>query len=121
MRPPRLTEPEFERWQHVRRKLGWVVASLFQSGKAFHAASVLAKHRSRLVEPPQQTISGLSAQPVQLTMPCLGGGSAPSEFASLDEAQLAPILDDLVASGDLQVSGHGKKKRFQLVPRGVSS
>ena len=24
MRPPRLTEPDFERWQRVRRKLGWV-------------------------------------------------------------------------------------------------
>jgi SAM-dependent methyltransferase len=97
------------------------VAALFQGSKALDAASLWAKHRSRLVEPGQQPLPGLLAEPVQLSMPGLGGSSAPSEFASLDEAQLALILDDLVASGDLQVSGRGKKKRFQLVPRGVSS
>jgi hypothetical protein len=51
----------------------------------------------------------------QLTLPGANGTSA--EIARLDEARLVVVLDDLVASGDLEVGGRGKKKRFQLVPR----
>lgn len=80
MRPPRLTEPDFERWQRVRRKLGWV------------AFIVVAARR--LVED--------AAEPD-------------------DSDPFALVPDDLVARNDLHVSGRGKKKRFQLVPRGVSS
>ena len=96
------------------------IAALFQLGKPLDAAGVWARHLGRLSEPPQGTLPGVSGPPVQLLM--LGGGSAPpAELATLDEARLLLVLDDLVASGDLQVGGRGKKKRFQLVPRGVSS
>lgn len=96
------------------------VASLFHVGKEFDTAALWARHRSRLSEPPQSTLPGVNGPPVQLVMAEVNGGPR-SEGASLDETQLALVLDDLVASGDLQVRGRGKKKRFQLVPRGVSS
>lgn len=97
----------------------WIV-SLFPTGKDLDAAGVLSRHRSRLSEPPQQALPGIGGPPAQLTMPGVSD-KVPREVAALDEAQVARVLDDLVASGDLEVSGRGKKKRFQLVPRGVSS
>lgn len=96
------------------------VASLFPIGKSLDAAGVWSQHRSRLSAPPQPTAPGASAPAAQLTMPGLGS-APPPELASLDEARLARVLDDLVASGDVQVGGRGKKKRYQIVPRGVSS
>jgi hypothetical protein len=96
------------------------VASLFQPGKDLDATGVWSRHRSRLAEPPQSTIPGIAAGPVQLTMPEVAG-RPPPELVSLEPTQLAAILDDLVASGDLQAKGRGTKKRFQLVPRGSSS
>jgi len=57
---------------------------------------------------------------VQFSLPLAESPEA-REQASLNEEQLALVLDDLVASGDLQVTGRGKKKRYQLVARGVSS
>jgi hypothetical protein len=96
------------------------VASLFQPGKDLDAAGAWSRHRSRLAEPPQSTIPGIAAGPVQLRMPEVAGGPPP-ELVTLDPTQLAAILDDLVASGDLQAKGRGTKKRFQLVPRGSSS
>jgi hypothetical protein len=68
----------------------------------------------------QLAISGVDESPVQLTMPIATSGGA-NEQTSMDLAQLALVLDDLVASGDLQLTGRGKKKRFQLVARGVAS
>jgi hypothetical protein len=97
----------------------WIV-SLFPTGKDLDAAGVLSRHRSRLSEPPQQALPGIGGPPAQLTI-AVTADKVPREVAALDEAQIARVLDDLVASGDLQVSGRGKKKRFQLVPRGVSS
>jgi hypothetical protein len=94
----------------------WVV-SLFRVGKDLDAATVWSRHKSRLSEPPQSSLPGLG-EPVQLK---IAEVAAPRELASLDEARLILVLDDLVASGDLQVTGRGKKKRFQLVLRGVSS
>lgn len=96
----------------------WVV-SLFQPGREIDSAGAWSNHCARLTEPPQQTLPGVKAGPVQLSMPVLLGGP-PSELVGLDPAQLALILDDLVASGDLQASGRGNKKRFQLVRRGIS-
>jgi hypothetical protein len=95
------------------------VASLFQPGKELDAAGAWSHHCARLAEPLQRTLPGVKAGPVQLSMPALLGGP-PSELVGLDPAQLALILDDLVASGDLQASGRGNKKRFQLVRRGIS-
>jgi hypothetical protein len=83
----------------------WVVA-LFPADKDTGAAGVWSRHQSRLAEDPQ------------LTMPGFGAERSP-ELRSLDEARLALVLDDLVASGDLEVAGRGKKKRFQLVSRPV--
>ena len=96
------------------------VASLFQPGKELDAAGVWSSHCARLAEPPQRTLPGIKAGPVQLSMPVLLAGP-PSELVGLDPIHLALVLDDLVASGDLQASGRGNKKRFQLVRRGVSS
>jgi hypothetical protein len=96
------------------------VASLFAAGKDLDAAGVWARHRSRLVEPPQGTLPGIAGSPVQLLVLRVDG-PPPAEVTSLDEARLGIVLDDLVASGDLQVGGRGKKKRFLLVPRGFSS
>ena len=92
------------------------VASLFQLGKDLDAAGAWSRHRSRLSEPPQQSISAAANAPVQLTMPETATDTA-TEITALDEMQLALVLDDLVASGDLEATGRGKKKRFQLVPR----
>ncbi|MBN2195249.1 MAG: BREX-2 system adenine-specific DNA-methyltransferase PglX [Polyangiaceae bacterium] len=96
------------------------VASLFADGKESDAATVWARHRSRVAEPGQQSIPGIKMPPKQLSLPVVGG-APPPELAHLDETGLARILDDLVASGDLQARGRGKKKRYLLVPRGVSS
>ena len=71
MRPPRLTDPDFERW----------------------VAFIVVAAR-RVVED--------AAEPD-------------------DSDPFALVPDDLVVRNDLHVSGRGKKKRFQLVPRGVSS
>jgi hypothetical protein len=97
----------------------WIV-SLFLLGKDLDAAGVLSRHRSRLSEPPQQALPGIGGPPAQLTIAATAD-KVPREVAALDEAQIARVLDDLVASGDLEVSGRGKKKRYLLVPRGVSS
>ncbi|MGA3123996.1 MAG: hypothetical protein ABSF69_24825 [Polyangiaceae bacterium] len=96
------------------------VASLFQVGKELDLAGVWACHRVRMSESGQLAISGVDESPVQLTMPIATSGGA-NEQTSMDLAQLALVLDDLVASGDLQLTGRGKKKRFQLVARGVAS
>jgi len=64
-------------------------------------------------------LPGVAAQRAQLTLPDLAV-DPPPELVALSEAGLAVVLDDLVASGDLQARGRGSKKRFQLVPRGVA-
>jgi hypothetical protein len=69
---------------------------LFQVGKELAAAGAWANHCARLAEPPQRTLPGMKAGPVQLSMPVLLG-APPNELASLDPPQLALILDDLVA------------------------
>jgi hypothetical protein len=98
------------------------VASLFSAGKDLDAAGVWARHRGRMVEPSSQsTLPGIGGPPVQLLVLRVDGGGPPPEVTSLDEARLLLVLDDLVASGDVQVGGRGKKKRYLLVPRGVSS
>jgi hypothetical protein len=94
--------------------------ALRELSKTFYHCAEGADDVTTFAEPAQGTIPGPSTGPVQLSMPELLGGP-PSELMALSQAQLALILDDLVASGDLQVTGRGKKKRFQLVPRGVSS
>jgi len=93
------------------------VSSLFEAGKELDAAGVWGQHQVRLGGPPQASLPGVSGFPVQLTMHLVSPGIA-NEHAELDQARLARVLDDLVASGDLQVAGRGKKKRFQLVTRG---
>ncbi|HEY5377151.1 MAG TPA: hypothetical protein VIK01_25900, partial [Polyangiaceae bacterium] len=95
------------------------VASLFQPGKDLDAAGAWSRHRGRLAEPAQTTLPGVGAARAQLTLPDLAIGP-PAELVALSQAELALVLDDLVASGDLQASGRGSKKRFQLVPRGVA-
>jgi hypothetical protein len=113
-------EAEAERAQTVSLAERAWVASLFQAGKHVDAAGVWARHSLRLSDLPQPTLPGVSGPPVQLMM--IGVGSRPpAELLSLDEARLALVLDDLVASGDIEVGGRGKKKRYLLVPRGVSS
>jgi hypothetical protein len=97
LRPPRLTGADYERWHPVRRKLAWnPTLGLERMG------------------------AGGNGGPVQLSMPGLLR-DVPPGVVVLADAGLARILDDVVASGDLQVRGRGKKKRIQLVPRGVSS
>lgn len=111
---------EAERAQTVSLAERAWVASLFQAGKHVDAAGVWARHSLRLSDLPQPTSPGVSGPPVQLMM--IGVGTRPpAELLSLDEARLALVLDDLVASGDLEVGGRGKKKRYLVVPRGVSS
>jgi len=95
------------------------VASLFEPSKELDAAGAWANHCARLAEPPQRTLPGVKVASVQISSPVLLG-APPSELADLDQTQLALVLDDLVASGDLQASGRGNKKRFQLVRRGIS-
>jgi hypothetical protein len=92
----------------------WVV-SLFAPGKEVDAAGVWARHRLRLSGPDQDTLPHVAAEPVQLALVVEG---VPDEVVGLTEARLALVLDDLVASGDLQVAGRGKKKRYQSVSRG---
>ena len=96
------------------------VASLFQAGRELDLAGVWARHVGRLSEPSQASLPGVTKAPIQLTMPALRDDAA-AEHASLDQTTLALVLDDLVASGDLQPAGRGKKKRFQLVVRGGAS
>ena len=93
------------------------IASLFEPGKELEAAGVWSRHRARLAEPPQRSIPGLGP-PVQLTMPAVIERQR-SEVTTLDEGRLARVLDDLIASGDVEVRGRGKKKRYKVVPRGL--
>jgi hypothetical protein len=113
----KLNVPRERFWLFAER--AWV-ASLFLIGKDTDLAGLWLRHRSRLAELVHATIPGAIAGPVQLLMPGILGG-LPAELASLDEAKLALVVDDLVASGDVQVRGRGKKKRFQLVERGAAS
>ncbi|HRG95107.1 MAG TPA: BREX-2 system adenine-specific DNA-methyltransferase PglX [Polyangiaceae bacterium] len=84
------------------------VADLFRAAEALDAGAVWARHQAKLAEP----VAGSA----QLTM-ALPGTRGAEEHAGLDEAKLARVLDDLVASGDLDVTGRGKKKRYQVVGR----
>jgi len=95
------------------------VASLFHSGKELDLAGVWTHHHGRVSAPPQSMLPGLSGAAVQLTVPALNEASA--EQGTLDELRLALVLDDLVASGDLQATGRGKKRGFRLVVRGGAS
>ena len=93
------------------------IASLFEPGKELEAAGVWSRHRARLAGPSQQAIPGL-APPAQLSLIEMIEHQRP-ELASLDEARLLRILDDLIASGDVEVRGRGKRKRYKVIPRGL--
>jgi len=93
------------------------IASLFDPGKELEAAGVWSRHRARLAEPPQRSSAGLGPA-AQLTMPGVIERQRP-ELASLDEVRLARVLDDLIASGDVEVRGRGKRKRYKVIPRGL--
>ena len=93
------------------------IASLFDSGRELEAAGVWSRHVARLAEPPRRTAGGPGSA-AQLTMPSVI--EPPSrEIAAIDEARLARILDDLIASGDVEVRGRGKRKRYKVIPRGL--
>lgn len=92
----------------------WVV-SLFPPGKELEASGVWARHQARVAGPPQLGLPGVDQPAAQLNIPL--DADAPHEHASLDVAQLARVLDDLVASGDLEVAGRGTKKRYQVIVR----
>lgn len=93
------------------------IASLFDPGKELEAAGVWSRHLARLAEPPRRSAGGPGAA-AQLAM--LSVIEPPSrEIAAIDEARLARILDDLIASGDVEVRGRGKRKRYKVIPRGL--
>ncbi len=92
------------------------VADLFKEAQDLDIATVWARHQRRLTDSSEGEAS--SAGPSQLSIP-LAANPRAVEQAGLDQARLARVLDDLVASGDVQVAGRGKKKRFQLVVRTI--
>jgi hypothetical protein len=105
------------------------IAELLETGKEIEAAGIWERHQRRLVAAEMEAAAAAGATAGQLPLlynaaPALETGqlrlvysTLPSEVRALDEARLAIVIDDLVASGDLAVRGRGKKKRYQLVPR----
>jgi hypothetical protein len=101
------------------------VAGLFQPGRELDADGVWAHHLGRLggsamEDEPPASRPGAKMAPAQTSLPLAESPEA-REQANLSEKQLAQVLDDLVASGDLLAKGRGKKKKFKIVPRGVTS
>jgi hypothetical protein len=103
------------------------IAELLATGKEIEAAGIWEQHLRRLVESEKEDAAGAAAgqlplhyskaPPVETGQLRMVYSTLPLEVRTLDEARLAIVIDDLVASGDLAVRGRGKKKRYQLVPR----
>ena len=104
------------------------IAELLEAGKSIEVAGIWERHRRRLQEAERAAAVADGASRGQLPLvvgPAAEGkgqlrlvySALPAEVRAIDEARLAVVLDDLVASGDLAVRGRGKKKRYQLVPR----
>jgi hypothetical protein len=83
------------------------IATLLEAGKDADLAAIWALHRRRIDEAVAAAAAAASesASKGQLR---LTDDAVPAEVRSLDEAQLA-----------MEVRGRGKKKRYQLVPRGT--
>lgn len=104
------------------------IAELLEAGKEIEVAGIWERHQRRLLEAERAAAVADGAAHGQLPLvvgPAAEGkgqlrlaySALPGEVRGIDEARLAVVLDDLVASGDLAVRGRGKKKRYQLVPR----
>jgi hypothetical protein len=63
----------------------------------------------------QRTLPGVKGPAEQLSM---FDAVRATEQMSLDQPRLARVLDDLVASGDVEARGRGTKKRYTAMVRG---
>ena len=97
------------------RERAWLSALLEGAKKSVDAVGIWTQHQRRLVEAEAAAAARLGDTTGQLRMPGIDGELC--DERAIDEARLAVVIDDLVASGDLAVTGRGTKKRYKLVPR----